>query len=296
MIPTPEMIEAACDAYANGDPNEYPSKSGMKYALTAALALIPGEPVAILAKRDVELFDVNDTQIVAATLFPKGTLRPENEFPVYAASQARTCEGADDPEERCPKHPSECTCWQVDNDHPARKSSASPAPLPVAVKVKPLEWREESIPPAGEIVAPSPIGLYCVKLGAQNFYPLWLRDKVQLGYFTTIEEAKAAAQADYESRIRSSLSYPVEGRTEKECRHCKGKGYQPGDPEGAPIESCDYCGGIGSSLPVQNKTVTANEIIDFLYKHGDLTHSAAARAVQLLTGNGYGFTSSSEVK
>ncbi|NTJ67580.1 hypothetical protein G6M50_06350 [Agrobacterium rhizogenes] len=39
------MIEAACDAYANGDPNEYPSKSGMKDALTAALALLPGEPV-----------------------------------------------------------------------------------------------------------------------------------------------------------------------------------------------------------------------------------------------------------
>ncbi|NTG48631.1 hypothetical protein G6M04_14655 [Agrobacterium rhizogenes] len=40
------------------------------------------------------------------------------------------CPGADDPEERCPKHPSECTCWEVDNDHPARKlalSQASPS-------------------------------------------------------------------------------------------------------------------------------------------------------------------------
>jgi len=36
------------------------------------------------------------------------------------------CNGADDPEERCPRHPSECTCWKVDNDHPMRKT-ASPA-------------------------------------------------------------------------------------------------------------------------------------------------------------------------
>lgn len=31
------------------------------------------------------------------------------------------CPGADDPEERCPVHPSECTCWEVDNDHPSRQ-------------------------------------------------------------------------------------------------------------------------------------------------------------------------------
>jgi len=24
------------------------------------------------------------------------------------------CIGADDPEERCPRHPNDCTCWQVD--------------------------------------------------------------------------------------------------------------------------------------------------------------------------------------
>lgn len=23
------------------------------------------------------------------------------------------CEGADDPEERCPRHPKDCTCWQT---------------------------------------------------------------------------------------------------------------------------------------------------------------------------------------
>lgn len=42
--------------------------------------------------------------------------------------------------------------------------------------------------------------------------------------------------------------------------------------------------------------VGAHEIIDFLYKHGDLTYSASARAVQLLTGNGFGFTSYSPAR
>lgn len=29
------------------------------------------------------------------------------------------------------------------------------------------------------------------------------------------------------------------------CPHCKGEGCQPGDPEGAPLEACDYCNGSG---------------------------------------------------
>lgn len=34
------------------------------------------------------------------------------------------------------------------------------------------------------------------------------------------------------------------------CRHCKGKGYQSGDPEGALIENCDYCGGSGEGTAI----------------------------------------------
>lgn len=43
-------------------------------------------------------------------------------------SGERACPGADDPEERCPRHPSECTCWQIDTDHPMMKRAA-PQPL-----------------------------------------------------------------------------------------------------------------------------------------------------------------------
>ena len=40
-------------------------------------------------------------------------------------------------------------------------------------------------------------------------------------------------------------------------------------------------------------TPEATEVIDFLYKHGDLTYSAASDAVRLLARNGYGFTRAS---
>lgn len=43
------------------------------------------------------------------------------------AETAKTCPGADDPEERCPKHPKDCTCWQVDLDHPTVKQRAETA-------------------------------------------------------------------------------------------------------------------------------------------------------------------------
>ncbi|NTG73246.1 hypothetical protein G6M02_07870 [Agrobacterium rhizogenes] len=52
---------------------------------SAALALLPGEPVAILSKHDIDGFDINGGEIHPSTLFPKGTLRPENECPVYTS-------------------------------------------------------------------------------------------------------------------------------------------------------------------------------------------------------------------
>jgi hypothetical protein len=43
-------------------------------------------------------------------------------------SDKTECIGSDDPEERCPRHPDECTCWQVDlNKSQALKVSAQKA-------------------------------------------------------------------------------------------------------------------------------------------------------------------------
>lgn len=72
------------------------------------------------------------------------------------------------------------------------------------VKVKALEWREEPIPPTGEALAYSCVGLYCIPLGSARL-PLKFRDKVVLGVFDKLEAAKAAAQQDYETRIRSAI-------------------------------------------------------------------------------------------
>lgn len=74
----------------------------------------------------------------------------------------------------------------------------------VEVSVKPLEWREMPVPPAGESLASSTVGLYCIPHSGDRFY-LRFRDKRVLGDFSTLAKAKAAAQQDYETRIRSAL-------------------------------------------------------------------------------------------
>lgn len=84
------------------------------------------------------------------------------------------------------------------------KNETFPQPAP-AVPVKDLEWREEPIPPAWECLASTGVGLYCIPLG-RNLFALRFRDKDTLGEFDTLEAAKAAAQADYEARIRSALA------------------------------------------------------------------------------------------
>lgn len=75
------------------------------------------------------------------------------------------------------------------------------------VAVKPLEWRLEPIPPMGEWLASSPVGLYCIPIGSGKL-PLRFRDEKTLATFASLEEAKAAAQADYEARIHSALASP----------------------------------------------------------------------------------------
>jgi hypothetical protein len=83
-------------------------------------------------------------------------------------------------------------------------SKVKEAGEPGAVAVKPLEWRYAPVPPCGEWLAPSAVGLYCVPLGRAG-YTLRFRDREEVGDFHTLDEAKAAAQADYETRIRSAL-------------------------------------------------------------------------------------------
>lgn len=79
--------------------------------------------------------------------------------------------------------------------------AAVPGP---SVKVKPLEWKDAPVPPSGECLASSVVGLYCIPHGSGIFH-LRFRDSIALGDFSTLDAAKAAAQADYEARIMAAI-------------------------------------------------------------------------------------------
>ncbi len=48
-------------------------------------ALGEQKPIAFVSKRVIDALDVNGTEIVDAMLFPRGTLRPTEERPLYAS-------------------------------------------------------------------------------------------------------------------------------------------------------------------------------------------------------------------
>ena len=104
-------------------------------------------------------------------------------------------------------------------------ATAALSTLPIAGegKVKALEWREEPIPPAWESLASTGVGVYCIPHGRDRFC-LRFRDTIVLGDFPTLDEAKAAAQADYETRILSALisSPGKDGGQEVEAVGCPG--------------------------------------------------------------------------
>ena len=70
--------------------------------------------------------------------------------------------------------------------------------------VKGLEWREEFGYAAR---AESPVGVYAINdfVGFEDRYRLGCPTAGRLLCFTTLSEAKAAAQADYERRILSAI-------------------------------------------------------------------------------------------
>ena len=93
------------------------------------------------------------------------------------------------------------------------------------VKVKALEWIELTSPredgpaePTGEFEALCVFGNYSVSIDADEDmtaspYVVWSPED-NLGHFSSADEAKAAAQADYQARIRSALVHPSIADTE----------------------------------------------------------------------------------
>lgn len=86
--------------------------------------------------------------------------------------------------------------------------AAPPAP---SVAVKELEWSPRNDQPQYEVCADTPFGRYKTSnKGEYGFGWMQPRQTVWSGFLPTLEEAKAAAQSHYESRIRSALSAQVQ--------------------------------------------------------------------------------------
>jgi hypothetical protein len=124
--------------------------------------------------------------------------------------------------------------------------------------IKSLEWRyyPDAFPPAWD--APTPWGRYSIEEetgdnvddpalhpDVSSRWVLYFNGQVVSGH-KTLDAAKAAAQADYATRIRSALEpSPAHPVASEECRHCHGTG-QPNGIKGGPEHGeCSWCDGSG---------------------------------------------------
>ncbi|ASW06257.1 hypothetical protein CKA34_10425 [Rhizobium sp. 11515TR] len=160
---------------------------------------------------------------------------------------------------------------------------ASPAPLPVAVKA--LEWvlgyhdnyeRSENADGIG--------GFYHVRhLLREN--RIWLvRNKTETIY-PTVAEAKAAAQADYETRIRSALSSLVGGAEGKfDFIPCPCTTFEQDEncPVGYPSLLCSACEGKGVAT-IETVVALAAEMLKVAEQVDELEDPFAAwESIELL--------------
>lgn len=110
----------------------------------------------------------------------------------------------------------------------------------VAVKIRPLEWSD---PGLGILYADTIVGAY--KINKDGYW--WLADS-EMRKAADVEAAKAAAQADYATRIRSALALaPLSNPEAPERDQKTGRTAQASPPEGVP------CGGVS-----RQDQVTAN--------------------------------------
>lgn len=116
------------------------------------------------------------------------------------------------------------------------------------VSVKALEWTAED---NGDFIAQSIVGWYHVGM------PTWCwslstPDGSVFSSFHTHTDAQAAAQADYEARVLSSLSPSREAGEAVACKSCNGLGTEAdwvGDDMRCVAVACSACGGMGTITP-----------------------------------------------
>lgn len=182
MSPTPEMIEAVMNLTLSSvdlPASECLHERDVREIQAAALALIPGDPVAWQWRQ------------------------------TYAGRWGNWND--------CGLSSTDVQKWldlakELPNEVQVRPLYATSAPLPVAVKA--LEWDDGN--------ADTPFGSYTVADYGFDDEPEWRWTFHCYPYgdpdetkHATEEAAKAAAQQDYEARIRSALSSPVGGMGER---------------------------------------------------------------------------------
>jgi hypothetical protein len=95
-----------------------------------------------------------------------------------------------------------------------------PAPQPIVVGIKPLEWKPDDVPgvEGTYFKADTSIGRYEVFEFTVNLTTGSRTIRGWKGHWVnadqpaeSLDDAQAAAQADYEARIRAALSSPIEG-------------------------------------------------------------------------------------
>lgn len=128
--------------------------------------------------------------------------------------------------ERCPDFEPGCFCCQMWAMHDEIGRLRGVSAGGEKVKVKPLEWR---VPSAYGPKDPDPEDIALCADGIAGIYGIsrkqsvgmerllwWTEDPFTWTGYASVNEAKAAAQADYEQRILSALtSLPTDDRKEK---------------------------------------------------------------------------------
>jgi hypothetical protein len=89
------------------------------------------------------------------------------------------------------------------------------------IKVKPLVWSHRNDEPQYEVSADCPFGRYSISNKGEYGYG-WRKPRVPVyeGFLPTFDEAKTAAEADYEHRILSALATPPASGLREENEPC----------------------------------------------------------------------------
>jgi len=228
MIPTPEMLKAARDAFPNK-----PFTEAIEAALTAALALLPGEPVGYTSQENIDALKKNPTWRGAMWAKPLGE-GFDASIPLYAfpapqpvcaqltarkeaklkADVARLIDGEawkamDDGRDRL-----EGSLWHLRRDWALEKAIAAISLVRAAISISPPAAVQEpvAVKAFDDLTLPVVATLFVAR-GAATARAV---SGVESGPSEYSDLVRMSDVAKALEPFRSALSSPVEGGTEKD--------------------------------------------------------------------------------